>query len=615
MSRFLSLLVLCIWLTEASAQNLDSLNKIKSEKDSVRYTRLKERMSHTKFSRRVYKIFFRDVYNKGTGGEVSKIEVNPFNKYEGLTIGSITIKSLQILGESVYDTTRKGTQLERFVSKNLHTNTRERIIRKSFLLFTEGDEINPEQLQDNERLLRSNPTILDARILVVPRKSPNWIVDIVVLVQDVWSLNVSGSLSGPRSFQIGLENTNVRGYAHSHYNRIKWNALDTLQKFQFRSIYTIPYIGKTFITGQASLILERDLKQQSIRFSRSFLRVTTKYAGAVEVGHYKIQEYRRFIGNSTYVLSYPVSYNYYDFWVGRAFKVPFGNANLSETTRFVVAFRTNSYDYNKRPEVRADTNKIYWNRKATLASIGYSSRRYERDLLVYGFGRTEDVPIGSLFSLTIGRESTEYGERGYGGIQFASGHYLPNKKGYLYGLFNYGSYYQGGKSQQGLIDAQLNYFSNLTPLGLSYYRQFINLRYTSGINRDPLETINISRNEGIRGVSSDQLIGTQRLTLGLEGVLFSLKSILGFRLAHFAFADFGMVTGHNNIFKSSVYQGYGLGVRLRNENLTLNTFQIRIGYYPNIPGLGSPFRYGIEGMSQLYLRDFDISAPTILPFK
>lgn len=288
---------------------------------------------------------------------------------------------------------------------------------------------------------------------------------------------------------------------------------------------------------------------------------------------------------------------------------------MSETTRFVVALRTNSYDYVKRPEVRADTNKIYWNRKATLASIGFSSRKYERDLLVYGFGRTEDVPVGSLFSMTVGRESTEYGERGYGGIQFASGHYLPNKKGYLYGLFNYGSYYQGGKSQQGLIDAQLNYFSNLTPLGLSYYRQFINLRYTTGINRDPLETINISRNEGIRGISSDQLIGTQRLTLGLEGVLFSLKSIVGFRIAHFVFADFGMVTGDKSVFKSSVYQGYGLGVRLRNENLTLNTFQIRIGYYPNIPALSSPFRFGIEGMSQLYLRDFDISAPTILPFK
>lgn len=615
MLRFLSVLLLSMMLANASGQNLDSLDRSKSDKDSIRYTRLKERMSKTRFSRQVYRLFFRDVYNKGTKGEVSEIEENPFAKYEGLTIGNITIQSLEILGESVYDTTRKGNKLEHFISKNLHTDTRHKIIRKSLLLFSEGDEINPDQLRDNERLLRSSPTILDARIIVVPRTTPNWIVDVIVLVQDMWSLNVSGSLSGPRSIRVGVDNINVRGYAHSHYNAIRWNALDTLQKFQFRSVYTIPYIANTFITGQASFIWERDLKQQSLRFSRSFVRVSTKYAGAAEIGHYRIQEYRRLLENSTNVLSYPVSYNYYDFWIGRAFVVPFLRRGLRDNTRFVVAFRTNSYEYIKRPEVRADTNKIYWNRKATLMSVGYSNRKYERDLLVYGFGRTEDVPIGSLFALTLGKESTQFGQRGYGGAQYASGHYLPRKLGYLYGLINFGSYFQTGKAQQGLIEAQLNYFSHLKPLGLSYFRQFVNLRYTSGINRDPLETLNINREDGIRGVSSDQLIGTRRLTLGLESVLFSLKSILGFRIAHFMFADLGMVTGDRSIFKSRIYQGYGVGFRLRNENLTINTFQVRIGYYPNIPGLASPFRFGLDGVSSLSLRDFDISAPSIIPFK
>ncbi|HEV7349091.1 hypothetical protein [Telluribacter sp.] len=613
MFRYIFLLFFIFSAFTANSQDLDSISTTKTERDSIRYTRLKERMGKRKLTRQLYRLLFRDVYNRGQAGEVSAIETNPFIPYEGLIIGSISIRQLDILGESVYDTTRRGNRLERFVSEHLHTDTRERIVRNSFLLFKEGDLINARQLKDNERLLRSNPTILDARILVVRRPESVWLADVVVLIQDVWSLNVSGGFGGFDNIALGVDNINVGGYAHSHYNAIRWNARDTLQKFQFRSIYTIPYIGKTFITGQASFIWERDLKQQSIRLSRPFLTVQTKYAGALELGHSRIQEYKRILVDKNAVVSYPVAFNYYDIWVGRSFKIP--KISVRENTRFIAALRTNNYNFTHRPIVRADTNKIYWNRHATLASIGFSNRNYRRDVLIYGFGRTEDVPLGSLFALTIGRESTEFGQRGYGGVQYASGKYLPRGLGYLYGMVNVGSYFQSGTAQQGVMGGQLNYFSGLAPLGNSYFRQFINLRYTYGINRDPLEYLNISRNEGLRGITSPQLIGTKRLTAGFESVLFSTRSLLGFRIAYFLFTDLGLVASNENLWKSPVYQGYGLGFRFRNENLTFNTFQVRVGYYPNIPDLYNALRFEGGGISTLQLRDFDISAPSILPLR
>ncbi|GAB3174037.1 hypothetical protein GCM10027291_31440 [Telluribacter humicola] len=570
-------------------------------------------MGKTKLSRHLYRLLFRDVYNRGRVGEVSAIETNPFIPFEGLIIGSISIRQLDIFGESVYDTTRQGNRLERFISQHLHTNTRDRIIRNSFLLFNEGDLINAQQLKDNERLLRSNPTILDARILVTRRAESTWLADVVVLVQDVWSLNVSGGFAGFDHFNLGVDNINVGGYAHSHYNAIRWNAQDTLQRLQFRSIYTIPYIGKTFITGQASFIWERDLKQQSIRLSRPFLTVQTKYAGSFELGHARIQEYKRPLEDRNSIISYPVAYNYFDVWIGRSFKLP--AISDQENTRFIVALRTNNYNYIQRPDVRADTNKIYWKRHATLASVGYSNRNYRRDVLIYGFGRTEDVPLGSLFALTVGRESTEFGQRGYGGVQYATANYLPRGLGYLHGMANIGSYFQAGKAQQGVLGGQLNYFSGLAPMGKSYFRQFVNIRYTYGINRDPLEYLNISRNEGIRGVSSVYLIGTKRLTAGFESVLFSTRSILGFRIAYFLFSDLGLVTSNGSLWKSPVYQGYGLGFRFRNENLTFNTFQVRVGFYPNIPDVHTPWRFEGGGISTLQLRDFDIAAPSILPLR
>jgi hypothetical protein len=609
------LLLFLLLSTYASAQkNPDSLEVY--SRDSLRYTNLKVRMSKTKFSRAVYRLLFRDVYNQGKRTEVKEIETNPFTPYEGMVIRKIYIRQLDILGESVYDTTRKGKRLEQFLSKRLHTNTREGIIRRSLLLFSEGDDIQAKLLKDNERLLRSNRTIVDARIIVVPRKDVTWMADVIVLTQDAWSLNLQGGFNSFNKFNVGVENINVRGTTHSQLTRIRWDGRDTLnKKFQFRTIYTVPYIGKTFITGQASLIYERDLEDMSIRFFRRFLTNETKYAGSVDAGQTMIRQIKRNISDTEEPVIFLTKFNYYDAWLGRAFKFPFPASRFAENSRIVVAARHNKFHYLNRPEVSPLINKIYWNKSATLVSVGYSNRNYKRDVLIYGFGRTEDVPIGNSLVLTLGRENTEFGTRGYGGLQYAAGKYLPQNLGYMYGLINIGSYIKEKKAQQGVISAQVNYISNLIPFRYSFFRQFLVGRYTRGVNRDPLDYLNISGDQGIRGINSEQLIGTTRLTLGTETVFFSDKSLLGFRIAYFVFADIGMVNGAESIWKSPLYQGYGIGLRLRNENLTFNTVQLRIGYYPNIPGNSSVFRFGANGNVPLRLRDFDISAPAIVPLQ
>ncbi|MCE6989439.1 hypothetical protein [Dyadobacter sp. CY323] len=598
----------------ASAQNPDSLATY--SRDSIRYTNLKVRMSKTKFSRAIYRLLFRDVYNQGKVTEVKEIETNPFTEFEGMVIRKIYIRQLNILGESVYDTTRKGNRLERFLSKSVHTNTREGIIRRSFLLFSEGDDIQARIFKDNERLLRSNKTIVDARIIVVPRKDVTWMADVVVLVQDAWSLNFGGGFTTFKKFNAKIEDINVRGTTHSQLTAIRWDAKDSIRKFQFRTIYTIPYIGKTFITGQASLIFERDIKEQSVRFYRRFLTNETKYAGAFDAGHTTLlQNKRRIDSTDVSIPLYPTEFNYYDIWLGRSFKFPLRNSRLSQNSRIVVAARHNKYHFKERPAVAANLNKIYWNRSATLVSLGFSNRNYKRDVLIYGFGRTEDVPVGSLFAFTLGQENTEFGARGYTGVQYAIGKYLAHNLGYMYGIANMGTYIKNGAAQQGVINGQLNYISNLIPFRYSFFRQFATIRYTHGIRRDSVDYLNISGDQGIRGINNEQLIGTKRLTLGTETVFFSDKSLLGFRIAYFVFADIGLVNGVNSLWDGPWFQGYGLGLRLRNENLTFNTIQLRVGYYANIPDNYSPWRFGANGNVPLRLRDFDISAPSIVPLQ
>lgn len=611
MLKWLFLLFFCLSTAALFGQEVPELTR--AQKDSLRYTRIKERMYKRKVTRQIYRLFFRDVYNQknSVGSEVTEVEVNPFEAYKGKTVRQISVHQLDVMGASVYDTTRQGNRLQRFVSRKVHINTQEKAIRRSMLLFKAGDEVDPLLFKENERILRQSAVLLDARILIRPVSEEE--VDVEVLVQDIWPVIPEGSFSGFDDFRAGFTNHNVKGWTHSSTNVLRWRGEDTLQKLGFRSIYTVPYIKRTFVSGQAGFIWERDLKQQFVKFERPFLSVETRYAGAFEMGFKEIREYKKETYNLDTTFIFPVQHAYLDLWAGRAFKL--GSSEGNQTKRLVVASRFYSYGYLKRPEVSADSNRAYWNQTNLLFSVGFSNRKYKRDLLIFGFGRTEDVPMGSMASATVGRSATEFGNRGYAGVRFSKGGYLPGKYGYLYGLADMGSYLKAGDPHQGVLNATVNYFTPLMRVGLSQVRQFVNLRYTHGFNRDPLEYINLTDEYGLRGITSDRLIGKKRLNLGLETVLFSPGSFLGFRGAHFVYADLGLVADSQKLWSSRLYSGFGLGVRLRNEHLTFRTIEFRLSYYPNVPALSSPFRIGVSGATSLQLQDFDISAPAVVPLR
>jgi hypothetical protein len=70
-----------------------------------------------------------------------------------------------------------------------------------------------------------------------------------------------------------------------------------------------------------------------------------------------------------------------------------------------------------------------------------------------------------------------------------------------------------------------------------------------------------------------------------------------------------------SLLAGPLYQGYGIGFRLRNENLTFNSLQIKFAYYPNLPNNAAALRYAFEGVPVLRLRDFDINSPQVTTFQ
>ncbi len=596
-------------------------DSVLQQRDSVFYSRLKTRMYKHRLTRQLYDAVFQDVYNsRAKTGEVNQIEANPFKAFEGKIIGDIYIKRLGVFGQTVYDTLRKPANWVERTGNRLHFNTREHVIRNSYLLFQQGDVLEPNVLRDNERLLRTTSIFHDARILVLPRPNSKQFVDVYVITQDVWSLLPNGGFGGLTNFSLGFDQLNFRGLGHHLFAQVAYSGTDPRQKVEYQGRYTVPFIGKTFLTAEASLLYLRDLKQAAIKLYRPFLTPDMKYAGSIELNHTQINN--RLVTRNDSVLLVPLSYNYSDIWIGRSFRLFYKQRDSDEKgrSRLIVALRNTSYTYKTRPNVTADTNQVYQDSRTTLFSVGFSRRKYVRDVLIYGFGRTEDVPIGETVAGVVGFDNAELGQRLYTGLNFSQGRYVRGL-GYVYGLVNMGGYIRNSRIEQGVFSFESNYFSLLMNTKWGNMRHFFNTRYTTGIGRFSNEYITLGSNsggittDGI-GINSDALRGTKRWLINYENVLFSRLNLVGFRVAFVTFVNLGLTSfPERPLLSGPLYQGYGIGFRLRNENLTFNSFQIRLTYYPNIPGNTIPFRQSFEGIQTLRLRDFDLSAPQIVPYR
>ena len=113
-------------------------------------------------------------------------------------------------------------------------------------------------------------------------------------------------------------------------------------------------------------------------------------------------------------------------------------------------------------------------------------------------------------------------------------------------------------------------------------RQIIRATYTNGINRPPLETINLKHK--LTGLSQSEPAGRGNLIINLETEIFTPWYFYGFRFALYTYADFALLAAQS-VFTSQTdfYSIAGLGCRLKNESLVFNTLNLRIGYFVRSP--------------------------------
>ena len=561
---------------------------------------LKSRASKTLITRKLYD-FVIIQHQSGPGKNITGSSEVSFVDYSGRRIRKIEIKRMNVFGSNIntpdfYDPNK----IEKLLNKT-HVNTNENIIRKN-LLFHEGDTISPLTFSDNERFIRQLPYIDDARILIVPVSDSE--ADVIVITKDIYSLGGKVSLSGFDKGSVSVFERNIFGMGHEFGIEVPYDS-EFRDSPGFGANYQVNNLIKTFTNLKIYFYDGLGKKTYGFDLSRNLVSAATKYAGGISVREMFTSD-----DLDSLPIPAPVKYNLQDYWLLRSFLLD--NESVS---RLILGARYTNNNVFAHPFILPESYHNLQKYKMFLGSVSFSVQKYYKANLIYGYGRTEDIPYGGLLNLTLGKEINEFKSRTYLGSSLSVGESF-SRLGYFYGSAGFGTFLNEGKTEQGILLLRTSFISNLSYLGRSRIRNFANIDYTRGFDRYSDEYLDFKSENGFSGFRNDSTGNSQRLSLSIESVVFSPVNFYGFRFAVFGFADFGFLFGTNDFVGSGdILSSIGFGVRIRNENLVLNTLQIRLGVFPNLPEYSRISQMIISEEQLLRPNTFEPGPPSLLPYK
>lgn len=138
--------------------------------------------------------------------------VSSLPSFADLEAAGAVIGEIRVRADDIFDTTQPEEDKPLFRWANaLHVQTRPRVIRQA-LLFAPGDRVNARVIDETERLLRSHRYLYDVRI--TPLAVRDGVVDLEVATRDTWSITVGGGVAvqgGSSGGSVGLTDVNVLG--------------------------------------------------------------------------------------------------------------------------------------------------------------------------------------------------------------------------------------------------------------------------------------------------------------------------------------------------------------------------------------------------------------------
>ena len=573
------------------------------------YKNIETYSRQSKFKTFIYRLIFKPVApeakKKNTRKKTYKNLIQkPYGTFDGKIIRNIDVITFDPFGYSVTDTVVADQNFLRRAGNGLHIKTRGITIR-NLLLFHKNQPFNSLLVKESERLIRAQQYVHDVAFSVISAGGNSDSVDVFIRELDKWSIIPTGTVTPSKVF-AGITDNNFLGLGHEFKNTFSRNFTTGINSFN--TDYFIPNIRNTYINAKLHYSFDGNGNfTRGLAIDRPFFSPLAKWAAGVIIAS-QVKEDTLDAINPAFI-PYNLQFNTQDVWAGKAIEI-FKNGRDEELiTNLVFTARYLRIRYSEKPLEQNDPFHIYSGEDFYLGSIGITSRKYVQDNYIFKFGVIEDVPAGKVLNLTAGYQLKDNSRRLYLGMHLSFGNY--HQWGYLSTNFDYGTFFNGSRAEQGLFTAGVNYSTVLFEIGKWKFRQFVKPQMTVGINWFPYDSLTLNDGYGLDGFKSPVLSGTQRLMLTLQTQAYAPWSLIGFRFGPFLSCSFGMIGEDAGKLKNSkLYTQIGLGVLIKNENLVFNTFQISVSFYPVIPGVGqNVFKMNSIKTTDFGFRDFEIEKP------
>jgi len=573
------------------------------------YENIESYSGRSKFTKFMYRLFFKPVAPTSKKKKAyKKLIQKPYSTFEGKIIRNINIVTLDPFGNSIADTIAVSKNFLIKTGNALHVKSYSSTIR-NLLLIRKNQPFDSLLAKESERLVRSQKFVRDVSFFVIATSKGSDSVDIFIRELDTWSIIPKFTASTKR-FTFNLTERNFIGLGHETNDGFTWN--HTTGNFAYNLNYHIPNIHNTFINSTIHYGTDEFGEFiKSFAVDRPFFSPFTKWAAGV----YFTQQLRKDyipVNDSVFLLQ-RFKFNAQDYWAGNAIQIFKGNTEYERTTNFISAIRFSRVRYLEKPIELYDTQHMFSDENLYLASIGISERKYVQDKYIFNFAKTEDIPIGKVYSLTGGYQKKNNTSRVYIGARFSFGYY--HQWGYISANFEYGSFFRASHAEQGIFSANIIYFTGLIEIGKWKFRQFIKPQLIIGINRFAYDSLTLNDGYGLDGFKSSALSGKSRMLFTLQTQSYAPWNFIGFRFGPFFNCSLGVLSGPSSGFKNSqVYAQIGLGVLIKNDYLVLNAFQISISFYPIIPHGHGIFKMNSFRTTDFILGDFDVGKPAIVDY-
>ncbi|MEP7167988.1 MAG: hypothetical protein ABI855_01330 [Bacteroidota bacterium] len=591
----------------SNGQEIPVAEKTDTAKVYKNIQKFSQRRGFTKF---IYGLVFKQQSENPAKRKKNKLlKETAFYPYEGKIIRSINITTLDPFGFDLKDTSAApGSKIVK-AGNSIHKITLP-ITIKNLLLFKKNDVLDSLKVKESERLIRSQKYVRDVIIYASDVSKNSDSVDVFIRELDLWSLIPDFSIS-PSRLSFGFNEKNFYGSGHQFKNDYTWN--HSIGAHAFSTLYLIPNIKNTYIsTSLQYSIDEKNNYLKAFDIERPFYSPFAKWAGGIYFGQ-QFHQAIFFINDSLLQLNF--KYNTQDYWGAKAWQLSKGQSEEERTTNLILSGRVLHVNYLQAPPATYDSLNAFSDEIFYLSGISITTRKFIQDKYIFNYGITEDVPIGKAYGIVGGYQFKNNYGRTYLGAKISWGDYY--NFGYTSTNFEYGTFFNSSRAEEGIFKVGINYFSNIFVLGKWKFRQFIKPEYTLGIHRFPNEYITINQEFGFRGFDSPYVYGTKRFLLTLQTQSYAPWNVLGFRFGPYIIASFALVGDDASGFKNKrVYSQLGFGVLIKNEFLVLNTMQLSFAFYPLIPGEGNYLvKVNQFKTTDFGFRDFTIDKPLISSYQ